>query len=236
MSAAVLATHPAHKANTPAGYDARRFSAPGTPGLMELDPLPTMDFRMAATIGCLEWCWSQQPQHGRAVLDVAAGGGNVGWWARLHDVPPFAYHATEQSPAQLALIRGRVPDASLALWRCEPDGSGETLLDALEAAEDVFARQYPVVLLSHGPEHHADDYAILDECWSAVQPGGFLLVVSARNDAHRTHFRRYQWDDLLALCGHYAGFMNPMVVWEGDAWTDIWCAVPKPLGTQEQRA
>jgi len=228
MSAAALA-------NSPAAYDARRFGVNGHAPTAELDPLPTTDFRLAATIGCLEWCWAQQPPGTpRAVLDVAAGGGNLGWWARLHDVPAFAYHATEQSSAQLGLIRGRVPDASLAEWRCDPEElGGLSLLDALGCSPDVFAREYPTVLVSHGVEHHADPYALLDNCWPLVQPGGFLVLVSARNDAHRTHFARYQWDDLIALASHYAGFMNPLVVWEGDYWTDLFVAIPKPPATTD---
>ena len=96
-------------------------------------------------------------------------------------------------------------------------------------SDDLFAQQYPAVLVSHGVEHHANPYLLLDEGWRRLQPGGFLLLVSARNDAHRTHFRKYDLDDLAALCGDYAGFGNPIVTWPLDYWADLYCAIPKPL-------
>lgn len=212
----------AHLANSPAQYDRRRFDPDGG---MEMEVLPGMDFRMQHTLRCLEWCFGSQLNVPHAVLDVAAGLGNVGQTAIAPEVP-LLYHAVEQSPKQCAFIRAHVPGASVAEWRCDP--AGPSLLAALEDAEDVFLREYPVVLLSHGPEHHADAYRIMDECWSLVRPGGFLLVVSARNDPHRSHFRRYDWDELTALGAHYAGFGNPLVVWELDAWADLYLAVPKP--------
>lgn len=214
----------AYDANTPAAYDRRRFV-----GGVELDPLPGTNFRLETTLGILEWCWAARPELGRAVLDVAAGQGNLGWWARSHDWPACRYDATEQSERQIAAIRDHVPDAGVAEWRCDPgEAGGESLQHALETAPDTFLRAYPVVLLSHGPEHHADAYHALDECWSMVAPGGFLVLVAARHDAHRSHYRQYDWDDLLALAAHYAGLRQPLVVWEIDYWADLYVAIPKP--------
>ena len=209
-------------ANSPATYDQRRRGIG-----IELDPLPGMDFRMSTTLTLLDWCMSEQDVP-RAVLDFAAGGGNVGWWAQLHDWQPFAYYATEQSAQQCATIRERVADASVCEWRC--DVGGTPLLSALEAAKDPFLREYPVVLFSHGPEHHEDPYHAMEECWSLVRPGGWVLVVSARNDAHRSHFRKYTLDDLAALVGDIAGFGNPIVTWPLDYWADIFVAAQKTHG------
>ena len=218
----------AYLANSSEVYDRRRFEETGG---VELDPLPTAEFRFNMTLRCLEWCMTGQPLENRAVLDVSAGLGNVGQWLREKKIPT-AYHATEQSPKQCEAIKERVPGASVAEWRCgsflAETHPTSTLKHALEHASDTFLREYPAALLSHGPEHHEDAYAIVDECWSMVKPGGFLLIVSARNDPHRSHYRKYDWDDLLALGAHYAGFGNPLVVWELDAWTDQYLAIPKP--------
>lgn len=209
--------------NLPDAYERRRMGGEG----MEMDPLPTAPFRYAVTMHALQMCWNNQPGRPQAVLDVGAGPALVPFYAQQRHIP-IIYHATEQSDAVCDAIRDRGEGISAAVWRFDPPPDGEPLSAALERAPDPFLRKYPVVMASHILEHVVDEYAFLDQCWSMVDEEGYLLLVVPRNDAHRLHFRTYDWDALLAVAQHYAGYGTPLVVWEYDYWADLFLAIPKP--------
>ena len=191
------------------------------------EPAPLYQHRIGTILTILSFALRQAPGPA-AVLDLGAGNGAVGRYARLsHEqgtFPAFVYHATEQSEAMREVIKLSVPDASVAVW-----SYGDTpLTQSLETADDAFSRQYPVVLLSHVLEHVPDYYGLLDEAWSCVKPGGFLVVCVPRNDEHRSHFTTWDWNRLLAALRQYAGPGVPIGCWECGAFADLFAAVPKP--------
>lgn len=215
----------ARAGNAAAAYDDRRRGKG-----VDLDPLPTTAYRLMTTHMAIEWCWAQQPELPRALLDICAGGGFAGEYAmrevRDGHLPPIQYAATEQSIAQVAQIHLRVPGSSATVWRYEPDGP--SLRATLEAADALFLPAYPAVLVAQALEHIEDEYGFLDQVWEMVRPGGFLVLNVPRNDPHRLHFRQYTWNELAAVCSHYAGWDNPLIIWERDYWTDLLIAVRKP--------
>jgi len=215
-------------ANAPDSYDHRRLHMRGP---ADLDPHPLAPWRLFSTFKAVVWCFQQQPDVPMTLLDISAGVENLGAWAKGRGYE-FVYHATEQSPLGHREIKYRVPDASVAIWRCEQGGAH--LADVLEHAEDTFLRQYPVCLVSHGVEHFSDPYLICDEAWSMVRPGGFLVLVSAREHHHRTHFRTYDLGGLVALAAHYVGAADPIAILPGDYWTDLVVMIPKPHLEQEE--
>lgn len=199
------------------------------------EPAPTYQHRMGQLLTILSVVFRQTPGT-PALLDLGAGSGQVGMFGRRSAeagaMAPFIYHATEQSEAMREVIKLAVPDASVAVWSygrewlAREDEAG-TLAATLERAEDSFYREYPVVLLSHVLEHVSDYYGLLDEAWSFVAPGGFLVVCVPRMDEHRSHFTRWDWNRLLSVLRQYAGPGVPIGCWECGAWADLFCAVPK---------
>ena len=212
-------------ANQSDQYDLRRSIGKG----VMMDPLPVTGHRLSVTHQAIEWAWSQVGGQ-RAFLDLAAGGGFAGEYAkkevRAGTIPDFAYHAVEQSQAQVDQVHLRVPDASAAIFRL---GEGGDLLGALEAADDLFLREYPVTLISQALEHVEDYYAFLDEAWMMTMPGGYLVLCVPRMHEHRTHFHQFDWDRLLAVVSELGDWSTPIACWERQStFCDMLCAVRKP--------
>lgn len=238
-------------ANSAASWEAMRGAAlDGPPRVvpewLRHEPCPGYSHRVEALLAAVAWCWGQLADARPAVLDVAAGSGAVGMvgaeLVRKGVLAPFHYAATEQSAALCGLLKRTVPEGSVAQWRFGPAPDGQpsrapvSLAQALGEAQDAFLRAYPVVVLSHVLEHVGDPYALLDEAWSVVRPGGFLVVCVPRNDEHRTHTGTWEWNRLLGVLRQYAPLGQPMAVWEDGYWSDLLCVVPKgaPDGAPDQ--
>jgi hypothetical protein len=231
MTSAILA-------NTPAAWERQRGLVPDRPP-SRAEPCPTYGHRIESLLGAIVWCWNQQGLlHGPtppALLDISAGSGAIGVMGRTLAsqgvIPAFHYAATEQSPALCDLVRAAVPGASLAEWRFESDvrQTPRSLAGQLAQATDRFLVRYPVVVLSHVLEHVTAPYGLLDEAWSLVADGGFLVVCVPRNDEHRTHTALWDWNALLGVLRQYTELGQPLAVWEYGYWSDLIAVVPKGM-------
>lgn len=213
------------EANSPQSWEDRRFQE------QMPEASPTYFHRMAVLLTMCNWALGQQRNVPAAILDLAAGTGGVGVYARQSAArgafPSAHYHATEQSLPIVRHIKERLPGSSVAVWSYRGATGGPSLQDALREADDSFQTEYPVVLLSHLLEHVEDYYGLLDQAWGFVRPGGFLVVAVPRQEEHRTHYTRWDWERLLSVLKQYGGEGVPIATWQYGSYADLYAAVGK---------
>ncbi|HEU4577123.1 MAG TPA: precorrin-6y C5,15-methyltransferase (decarboxylating) subunit CbiE [Polyangiaceae bacterium] len=142
-----------------------------------------------------------RPRPGALLWDVGAGSGSIGIeWLLSH--PACRAVAIEQEPARCERIRRNAHALGVSQLQVV-EGSAPDALRSLEAPDAVF--------LGGG----AADPDVLEQCWSALEPGGWLVAnaVSLETEARLLAAHAAQGGDLRRLSIESAAPLGTMTGW-----------------------